>query len=226
MRTPLLVINFKNYQEISGKNSIRLAEYAERVARREDVEIVVCPPLPFLAEVARIVSIPVLAQHTDSKPMGSTTGSIVPEMLKSIGVTGSLVNHSERRIPFQEVKTTIARLKEAGLYTFACARTPREISRIATLSPDFLAIEPPELIGTGRAVSKVEPKLVSSSVTAAAEVDRDVIVICGAGIVSAEDVEASLKLGARGVLVSSAIVKASNWEKKIAELASPLAKSR
>jgi len=47
--------------------------------------------------------------------------------------------------------------------------------------------------------------------------------LCGAGIVTGEDVAAAVKLGAKGVLVASGIVKAKNWIKVIEELAVPLA---
>ena len=41
--------------------------------------------------------------------------------------------------------------------------------------------------------------------------------LCGAGIVSGEDVSRSKKLGSKGILVASGIVKAKNWEKIISE---------
>jgi triosephosphate isomerase len=54
------------------------------------------------------------------------------------------------------------------------------------------------------------------------DVWTQVKVICGAGMVAGEDVEAALKLGAVGVLVAGGIVKASDWRTKIIELATPL----
>jgi triosephosphate isomerase len=45
-------------------------------------------------------------------------------------------------------------------------------------------------------------------------------VICGAGIVDKADVESALKLGAKGILVASGIIKAKSWYEKIHELAS------
>jgi triosephosphate isomerase len=47
-------------------------------------------------------------------------------------------------------------------------------------------------------------------------------VLCGAGIVSGEDVERAVELGAEGVLVSSSVVRARDWESKIVELADSL----
>ena len=222
MRTPLLIINEKNYLEVSGDNALNLAKAAESVATHLGVEIVVAPPIPFLGIVAENVSIPVLSQHTDSFKPGSVTGSIIPELVKSLNVSGSIVNHSEHRVQFEELNQIIPRLRDVGLISVICAGTSEEVSRIATLQPDFIAIEPPELIGSGIAVSKAKPEVVSSSVKAAQRVNSKVKVICGAGVVEPKDVAASLKLGAFGVLVASGIVKASNWKKKISELAKPL----
>tara|TARA_B100001971_G_C18245818_1_gene574158 strand:+ start:2006 stop:2680 length:675 start_codon:yes stop_codon:yes gene_type:complete len=222
LRTPLLIINEKNYLEVSGDNALSLAKAAESVSNDLGVEIVVAPPLPFLGIVANGVSIPVLSQHIDPFKPGSETGSIIPELVKSLNVSGSLVNHSEKRVPFDTLKQIISRLKEVGLVSVVCAGTSEEVSRIATLKPDFIAIEPPELIGSGIAVSKAKPEVVSDSVEVAKHVNSNVKVICGAGVVESEDVATSLKLGAYGVLVASGIVKASDWKTKISELAEPL----
>lgn len=222
MRIPLLIINFKNYPEIAGSKSIELAKESEKVAREIGAEIAVAPPVPLLSLVAHQVSIPVLAQHVETSEYGSTTGAIVPEIVKSAGVVGSLINHSERRLPFEEIRNIVTKLRNLGLSSVVCAKTPAEVSKLSRLSPEMLAIEPPELIGSGRAVSKVKPQLVSRSVNAAKRFNPKVTVICGAGIVEGRDVEMALELGAKGVLVSSAIVKAQNWYSKIKELASPL----
>jgi triosephosphate isomerase (EC 5.3.1.1) len=64
-----------------------------------------------------------------------------------------------------------------------------------------VAIEPPELIGTGRAVSRVAPDVVRRGVEAVRSVSGDVKVLCGAGVTNGEDVRAALRLGAVGVLV-------------------------
>ncbi len=222
MRTPLLIINMKNYSEVSGDRAIRLAKAAEDVSGELGVQIAVAPPLPSLGQVVQSVSIPVLAQHTDPAKEGSTTGAIVPELVKALGAAGSLVNHSEKRVPFEIAGETVQRLKSISLIAVVCAKTTSEVRQITGLGPDFVAIEPPELIGSGVAVSKAQPEIVSGAVEAARRVDPSVRVICGAGIVSGEDVASALKLGSVGVLVASGVVKAADWRDKIRELAEPL----
>ena len=82
--------------------------------------------------------------------------------------------------------------------------------KIAEFSPDFLAYEPPELIGTGIPVSKTKPEVVRRTVEIVKRVNPKVKVLCGAGISSGEDVKKALELGTKGVLVASAVVKAKD----------------
>ena len=223
MKRPLFVINFKNYQEISGKRSVMLARVAEDVARRSDAKIVVAPPQASLALVASQVRIPVFAQHLDNSDAGSTTGFMVPEVAKSYGISGSLINHSEHRIPLAEIEKLIKKLSMLKMTSVVCARTSNEVKKLASLKPDYVAIEPPELIGSGVAVSKARPGVITRSIRAVNRTNKKISVICGAGIVDGNDVSAAMKLGSSGILVASGIVKARNWSAKIKELADAMA---
>ena len=91
-----------------------------------------------------------------------------------------------------------------------CANNPRISAAVATLEPDIIAIEPPELIGTGIPVSKAQPEVITGTIDLVRKVNRDVVLLCGAGISHGEDVAAALKLGTQGVLVASGIVKAKD----------------
>lgn len=215
----LFIVNFKNYAEVSGRNSLKLAQAAEYVANRSKIKIAVAPPAGSLANIANTVSIPVFAQHLDHSELGSTTGFMVPEIAKSYGASGSLINHSEHRLPVQTIKHLVERLRNLKMVSVVCARTPAEVRKMAEFAPDYIAIEPPELIGSGIAVSKAKPSVITRSIDAVNDVNPNVSVICGAGIVSAEDVSAAIRLGSRGILVASGIVKAKNWKVKIKELA-------
>ena len=216
MKQPL-VINFKNYEEVSADRAIKLAESAREVAERLRKEIVVAPPQPMLALIANKIQIPVIGQHVDNEKMGPSTGFMVPEIVKSCGAIGSLINHSEHRIERSSIASLVERMRKLGMASIVCAQEPREVVEISTLQPDFIAIEPPELIGSGRAVSKENPAIITKSIEAAGSRSR---VICGAGITDKDDVTKAMKLGSQGILVASGIVKDTSWEKKIAELAS------
>jgi triosephosphate isomerase len=217
MKRPL-IINFKNYEEASAANSVKLAKAAQKVAQKLKVEIIVAPPQPALALVAKSVKkIPVVCQHVDDEKQGSTTGFFVPEVAKSYGAVGSLINHSEHRIEMKSIASLVERMRKLGMTSIVCARTPHEVMEISVFEPDFIAIEPPELIGSGRAVSKENPAIITRSIEATGSRSR---VICGAGITDKGDVRAAVKLGSKGILIASGVVKANSWEHKIAELAS------
>ncbi|MGC8555731.1 MAG: triose-phosphate isomerase [Conexivisphaera sp.] len=218
-RDPVIIVNFKNYREAQGEGALRLSRASESASRRAGARIMVAPPQTALMHVARSVSIPVLAQHVDDVEPSSTTGFVPPESVAAAGAAGSLINHSEHRIPEETVGHLVRRLRDLGMVSVVCASTPEEAARLARFSPDYIAIEPPELIGTGRAVSRVAPEVVSRGVEAVRSVSPDVSVLCGAGIVSGEDVRAALELGASGILVSSAVVRAPDPESKLVEMA-------
>ncbi|RMF31323.1 MAG: triose-phosphate isomerase [Candidatus Nitrosothermus koennekii] len=214
----LLIINYKNYEEIAGEKGLELAKIAEKVAEELNKEIIIAPTQCSLAYIANNVKIKVFAQHLDNAMVGSTTGFVVPEIIKGCNVKGSLINHSEHRISNNEIESLINRLKSLGMISIICAQTPDEVKELAVLEPDYIAIEPPELIGSGIAVSKAKPEVITDSI----KVANNVKVICGAGIVDGSDVEAAIKLGSKGVLVASGIVKADDWYEKVYELASNL----
>lgn len=215
-----LIINFKNYTDIGGEKTLELSKVAEQVRNSTGVEIVIAPPQPSLSQVCTMVKTPVISQHVDSSKPGSTTGYFVPEIVKSYGVIGSLINHSEHRIDsLDSIGELVEVLRGLQMVSVVCGRTVEEARNIARFNPDFIAIEPPELIGSGKAVSKENPAIITESIAAAAEQSKSSKVICGAGIIDKTDVESALRLGANGILVASGIIKAPSWHDKIYELA-------
>ncbi len=92
----------------------------------------------------------------------------------------------------------------------------------ATLKPEMIAVEPPDLIGTGIPVSKAKPEVVTGAVELVKQVNPNVITLCGAGITKGKDVAAALRLGTEGVLVASGVVKANNPYKVLLEFAQNL----
>ncbi|MEX1052855.1 MAG: triose-phosphate isomerase, partial [Nitrosopumilaceae archaeon] len=90
----------------------------------------------------------------------------------------------------------------------------------------YIAIEPPELIGTGKAVSKERPEVITKSVIAVKQARNSTKLLCGAGIVSGKDVSKAMQLGANGILVASGIVKARNWNTTVEEFAKAISKNQ
>lgn len=219
-KIPVLVLNLKNYQEIFAKNALKIALEAQKISQKYSIDIIICPPNPLLYYLSNELDIPVFAQHVDYAKIGSSTGAIVPELLNSIGITGSLINHSEKRIPLNQIESIVKKFKELDLSSLVCAQTVEEVKLISQLDPDLIAIEPPELIGSGRSVSKVNPNIITDSVNAANSINSNVDILCGAGIMNSDDVKIALNLGSKGILIASGVVQSDNWDQKIKELVS------
>jgi triosephosphate isomerase len=202
-----LVVNFKTYLEATGKNAIALAKIAGEVSAETGVTIVVAPQFTDIQPVSKTVDIPVFSQHIDSIKPGAHTGHVLAEAVKSAGADGSVLNHSEKRIDRSEIAESLKLCSDADLRSLVCADTTQASVDVAKMLPDMIAIEPPELIGTGISVSKARPELITESVKQIRKVNRSVKILCGAGVTSAEDVSKALELGSEGVLVASGVVK-------------------
>jgi len=219
----MFIINCKNYEEISGDKIISFVKAAQTISKKYNTKIVIAPPQHLIGMVSKS-KIPIFAQHVDVSKIGSTTGFIVPELLKKSGVKGSLINHSEHRISGKEIAYLVSKLRELKMISVLCVKDVAEAKKYSRLNPDYIAIEPPELIGSGKAVSKEKPDLILKAVNAVKSSKNKTKLLCGAGIVSGEDVAAAINLGSHGILVASGIVKAKNWTKIIEEFAKAMKK--
>jgi len=217
----MFVINCKNYEEISGDKIIKFVKIVEKISKRYKVKIAIAPPQHLIGLVSNS-SIPILAQHVDDSKIGSTTGFIIPELLKKSKVKGSLINHSEHRISSKEIQKLVLKLKELKMISIVCVKDVAEARKYSKYNPDYIAIEPPELIGSGKAVSKEKPDLITKAATAVKVSKNKTKLLCGAGIVSGEDVSKAAELGSKGILVASGIIKAKDWNKIISEFAKAL----
>ena len=185
-----------------------------------DVEIIISPPQPSLALIIKQTKLKIISQHIDLKKPGSTTGFYIPEIIEKVGAKGSLINHSEHEINIDETKRLIEKLKELKLTSIVCVKTIKELIDILWFEPDYIAIEPPELIGTRKSISSEKPFLIRECSEVLKNNNYKSKLICGAGINKKEDIKIAIENGASGVLVSSSITKADNWYDKIFELAS------
>lgn len=218
MRT--LIVNCKNYPEVMGEGSVRLAQVLEGISRELGVRGIVSPPTPLLALVASKTQATVFSQDVGTEVGDKTTGAILPEAVKAAGAKGTLLNHSESRKPPEVLAKLVPRL--SGMEVCICAGTSEEAARLSRLRPAYIAVEPPELIGSGVAVSKARPGLIKETVEAVRKTGYGGDILCGAGIVSGDDVKKAVELGSDGVLVASSIVKARDWAVKVRELADSL----
>ena len=127
-------------------------------------------------------------------------------------------------IEFQvkKLKNYVLKLKELKMISIVCVKDVAEVKKYLKINPDFIAIEPPELIGSGKAISTEKPDLIQKAASIVNDSKNKTKLLCGAGIVSGEDVAKSIELGSKGILVASGIIKAKNWNKIISEFAKAL----
>jgi len=221
----ILAVNAKVYYPHSfGSRLLRIARAVDKVATEYGIETIIAPPATEIKDVSEVLEkTKVYAQHVDPVEPGAHTGSLPLEGIKEY-VEGSIVNHSEKRIRLDEIEFIITKLKKYGKESLVCAPTPLTASGVAALRPTMVAMEPPELIGTGISVSKARPETIVKTVEGVRAIGFDGPVLVGAGIVSGEDVAKAIELGADGVLVASAVVKADDPYRKLKEFAEAMVK--
>ncbi len=221
-RTPIVILNFKTYLESTGKNALKLAIASELVAEETGVNMVVAPQSPDIYSLSNEVKIPVFAQHVDAVNSGGHTGSTLVECVKEAGAVGSLINHSEQRMKLADIDVVVKKTMEKNMVSVLCTNNIETSAAAATLKPDFVAIEPPELIGSGIPVSKAEPEIVEGTVDIIHEINPKIGVLCGAGISTGDDMKAALDLGAEGVLLASGIILAEDPKEALLNLVSKI----
>lgn len=211
---PIVITNFKTYKEATGKNAVKLAKAHEKIMNK--VNVFVAVQAADIYRVSKNTKVKVIAQHVDYEEYGKHTGKIIPEDIKDDGAVGSLINHAEDRASFKVIKKTIERCKKLKLKTIVCVENVGKAKKIAKFKPDYIAFEYPKLIGTLNSISKVKPDEVKKFAKIINKTKS--IPLCGAGVADNNDFRLALKLGTKGVLLATAIVKAKNPEKALKEL--------
>lgn len=220
LETPVIVLNVKTYAEAVGNKTIEIAKHMETVAEETGVAMAIAVQATDIAACAKKVSIPVYAEHIDPITPGSHTGWTLPEAVKDAGAIGTLINHSEHRLTLADIDKCLVRSNELSLDQIICSNNIETSKAIAALNPQFVAVEPPELIGGDISVTSADPDIVSGTVEAVKTVNKNVSVLCGAGVKNGSDVKKAIELGATGVLLASGVVKAENKISVLRDLAS------
>jgi len=203
----IIITNFKTYQSAIGTQALKLAKIHHKIAQKNKTILAVAPSIVDIERICeRCPGLAVFAQHVDDADFGSFTGKIPPEFVKKLGVIGTIINHSENRIPKDQIERIVKRAKKNKLKTIICVENVKEGVELMKLKPDFIAVEPPELIGGEISVSTANPEIISDAV---AKIGKGNVIV-GAGIKNSEDVKIAKKLGASGILLASGVTKASN----------------
>lgn len=214
----VIVLNFKTYLEATGDAAIKLAKLCDDISEEYSVKIVVAPQVADISAVSRTVKIPVYSQHVDGAGFGGFTGHVTAASLKGAGASGSLINHSERRLKLADIEASVLACRNFMIKSIVCTNNVATTRAAAALRPNYVAVEPPELIGSGIPVSKADPEVIRNSVAAVKEIEPGVGVLCGAGITHGEDLRAAIELGSEGVLLASGVVKAADQRSALEDL--------
>lgn len=222
MNTPIVILNYKTYLESSGEDALELARALKSASEESGITMVAAPQAADIYRIQDQISLPIFAQHIDPITPGGHTGSNLIETLIEAGISGSLINHSENRMKLADIDEVIQLCKQNDIESCVCTNNIATSKAIATFSPDAVAVEPPELIGTGIPVSQAQPEVVEDSVKGVKSINKKIKVLCGAGISTGDDMKAAMDLGADGVLLASGIVKAENPKEALLDLVSKL----
>ncbi len=214
----MLFINFKTYEEGTGKNALELIKILEEVAEFSQIKIIPVVQTTDIKEAVNISKLEIWTQSVDPVTFGAHTGSILPESVFEDGAAGTFLNHSEKK--FQNIASlqqTIQRCGGVGLKTLVFASNLDELVIISSYNPTLVAYEPPEFIGsTTTSVTSAQPDIILKAVEIAKTHNLPLIV--GAGIHNWEDVKKSLELGAAGIAVAKDILKAQDPRKELLDL--------
>jgi triosephosphate isomerase len=222
LKTPVIVLNVKTYTEATGDNALAIATLMDKISKETGASMAIAVQATDISLCARKINIPVFAEHIDPIRPGSHTGWTLPEAIKAAGAVGTLINHSEHRLLLADIDVCISRAKELSLDHIVCSNNVATSKTIAAFSPNFVAVEPPELIGGDISVTTADPGIVSKTVEAVKAIDKNVKILCGAGVKDGKDVAKAIELGADGVLLASGVVKAKDKKSVIYDLASGL----
>ena len=218
MDTPIVILNYKTYLESSGIKALELAHDLESAASESGITMVAAPQAADIYRISQEASLPIFAQHIDAVSPGSN----LIDTLFEAGISGSLINHSEQRMKLADIDEVVKLCRQNEIESCVCSNNIETSKAVATLAPTAVAVEPPELIGTGIPVSQAQPEVVEDTVKEVKAINKKVKVLCGAGITTGDDMKAAMDLGADGVLLASGIIKAESPKDALLDLVSKL----
>ena len=220
MGEQLVVINFKTYETAHG---IAAEELARAMASIEtDARMIaVVSAFDLSAVVDAAPKLEVWTQHLDPIGFGSNTGWLHPDTAISRGASGTIINHAEHKVSLEHVAMILDSVPE-DFTVCACAANIEEARALTALQPDYVAVEPPELIGGDISVTTADPDIVISTAAAISEINENVGILCGAGVKNGADVAMAIQLGTSGVLLASGVTKVADPVSALADLVSKI----
>jgi len=219
---PFFTVSPKSY--LIGEELLKLALLTDKYAKKYELTIFFsAPPTELTTIVQNTQNIIVTAQGADGFGLGKGMGRPLIESLKEIGVKATFLNHMENQLSLKELCKAISSAKKLGIITIACANSSDEARAIAILNPDIILCEPDDLIGTGKTSSE---NYIFETINAIRKINKNILIMEGAGITCGNDIKRLIKLGAQGTGISSKLALTDNKEALLEELFSALSDSK
>jgi triosephosphate isomerase len=186
MRRKLVVGNWKMHGSLTQNGSL-LGAIKSGAAQLSRVDVAVCPPFPYLAQLRQELSASAVkwgAQDVHQLEKGAFTGEVSAAMLADFACTYVIVGHSERRSIYGEssrlVAEKFAAAQKAGLVPILCVGETLEqresgateavvaeqldavieLVGVQALRKSVLAYEPVWAIGTGKTATPEQAQAV------------------------------------------------------------------
>lgn len=213
----MIIINFKTYQESTGINALRLARICLDVSKKNKLKIIIGIQTADIYRVSSQVDIPIFSQHIEPIEPGRYTGWQTANAIKKAGAKGVFLNHSEHQYSdYNKLEQALKIAKANNLEVLVFADNLKNSLLIDRFNPDYIALEEPTLVSGNKAMVDV-PELKEEIEKFSKSIKS--VPIIGAGIKTPSDVKESLKLGIKGIAISSGIVKAKDPKKALQDLA-------
>lgn len=194
MRRNIVAGNWKSNELFSQADEL-INDIAEglREFDNTDVDVIVCPPFPYLelvGDASEDVEFFVGAQNVSKFDNGAFTGEVSAKMLQSMNIDYCIVGHSERRKYFNETNQDVAekvnKLLEADINPIVCVGESLEQREAGThfelirsqvseglfhldreqIKRTVIAYEPVWAIGTGKTATKEQAQEVHAFIRA------------------------------------------------------------
>ncbi|MDY4861870.1 MAG: triose-phosphate isomerase [Candidatus Onthomorpha sp.] len=194
MRRNIVAGNWKSNELFSQADEL-INDIAEglREFDNTDVDVIVCPPFPYLelvGDASEDVEFFVGAQNVSKFDNGAFTGEVSAKMLQSMNIDYCIVGHSERRKYFNETNQDVAekvnKLLESDINPIVCVGESLEQREAGThfelirsqvseglfhldceqIKRTVIAYEPVWAIGTGKTATKEQAQEVHAFIRA------------------------------------------------------------
>ena len=111
----LVLVNFKSYKEGSFDRALKLAKICDDLSKKFQKEIMIAVEAADIFNISRHVKIKVLAQHIDPVYANRSTGFIEATDIKKNGAYGTILNHSEHKLKYNDLKKSVGLARKAKL---------------------------------------------------------------------------------------------------------------